>query len=56
MEVNAAVKHKSYLDVDERGGRSMTALLTIFSAPKPFNNAHISLIQRNAIHSWKDAG
>jgi hypothetical protein len=34
----------------------MTALLTIFSAPKPFNNAHISLIQRNAINSWKELG
>jgi hypothetical protein len=34
----------------------MTALLTIFSAPKPFSDAHINLIQRNAIHSWKTLG
>jgi hypothetical protein len=27
-------------------------LLTIFTAPKPFEDPHISLIQRNAIHSW----
>jgi hypothetical protein len=26
--------------------------LTIFTAPKPFVNPHISLIQRNAIQSW----
>jgi hypothetical protein len=28
------------------------ALITIFSAPKPFTNPHIALIQRNAIKSW----
>lgn len=28
-------------------------LITIFSAPKPFANPHISMIQRNAIQSWK---
>jgi hypothetical protein len=27
-------------------------LITLFSAPKPFNNPHIALIQCNAIHSW----
>lgn len=27
-------------------------LMTIFSAPKPFTNAHINIIQRNAIRSW----
>jgi hypothetical protein len=27
-------------------------LLTIFSAPKPFTNPHIAMIQRNAIRSW----
>ena len=27
-------------------------LLTLFSAPKPFTNPHIALIQRNAIRSW----
>jgi hypothetical protein len=26
--------------------------ITIFSAPKPFTNPHIAMIQRNAIHSW----
>ena len=28
------------------------AFLTIFSAPKPFTNPHIAVIQRNAITSW----
>lgn len=28
-------------------------LITLFSAPKPFVNPHISMIQRNAIQSWK---
>ena len=28
------------------------ALLTLFSAPKPFTNPHINLIQRNAIQNW----
>ncbi len=28
------------------------AFLTIFTAPKPFTNPHICLIQRNAIQSW----
>jgi len=27
--------------------------LTIFTAPKPFTNPHIALIQRNAIRSWQ---
>ena len=27
-------------------------LLTLFSAPKPFTNPHIAMIQRNAIQSW----
>jgi hypothetical protein len=30
--------------------------LTIFTAPKPFVNPHISLIQRNAIQSWVALG
>ncbi|MBE0700002.1 MAG: glycosyl transferase family 2, partial [Anaerolineaceae bacterium] len=30
--------------------------LTIFSAPKPFTNPHIALIQRNAIRSWLSLG
>ncbi len=27
-------------------------ILTIFTAPKPFTNPHINLIQRNAIQTW----
>jgi hypothetical protein len=27
-------------------------LITLFSAPKPFNDPHVALIQRNAIKSW----
>ncbi|MBK7455317.1 MAG: hypothetical protein IPJ46_16820 [Anaerolineales bacterium] len=27
-------------------------LITLFSAPKPFTNPHIAIIQRNAIKSW----
>lgn len=34
----------------------MTALITIFSAPKPFRNPHIAAIQRNAIRSWLALG
>ncbi|MGD0005810.1 MAG: hypothetical protein ABSE06_16465 [Anaerolineaceae bacterium] len=30
--------------------------LTIFTAPKPFTNPHIAMIQRNAIRSWKQLG
>ncbi len=30
--------------------------LTIFSAPKPFTNPHIALIQRNGIQSWQRLG
>ncbi len=30
--------------------------LTIFTAPKPFTNPHIAMIQRNAIHSWLSLG
>lgn len=30
--------------------------LTIFTAPKPFTNPHIALIQRNAILSWLSLG
>jgi hypothetical protein len=29
------------------------AFLTIFTAPKPFTNPHIAVIQRNAIQAWK---
>jgi hypothetical protein len=31
-------------------------LITIFTAPKPFSQPHISLIQRNAILSWQNLG
>jgi len=31
-------------------------LLTIFTAPKAFTNAHIAMIQRNAIRSWLALG
>jgi len=31
-------------------------LVTFFTAPKPFTNPHINIIQRNAIHSWKNLG
>ena len=32
------------------------AFLTIFSAPKPFSDPHINMIQRNAIQSWMQLG
>lgn len=34
----------------------MTSLITVFSAPKPFTNPHIALIQENAINSWVHLG
>src|SRR5574338_847212 len=34
----------------------MPADLTIFTAPKPFTDPHIALIQRNAIRSWINLG
>ena len=27
-------------------------LITLFSAPKPFADPHIAIIQRNALRSW----
>ncbi|MBP1694669.1 MAG: hypothetical protein H6Q37_2552 [Chloroflexi bacterium] len=30
--------------------------LTIFSAPKPFTNPHINIIQRNAVQTWRHLG
>ncbi len=30
--------------------------IVLFSAPKPFTNPHIAIIQRNAIQSWKQLG
>jgi hypothetical protein len=32
------------------------SFITIFTAPKPFTNPHINMIQRNAILSWKNLG
>ena len=32
--------------------RLLMSLITLFSAPKPFTNPHIAMIQRNAIQSW----
>ncbi len=32
------------------------SLLTLFTAPKPFTNPHIALIQRNALRSWLALG
>ncbi len=32
------------------------SLLTVFTAPKPFTDAHIATIQRNAIRSWLALG
>jgi hypothetical protein len=34
----------------------MTPLITIFTAPKPFRDADIDLIQRNAIRTWTALG
>ncbi len=34
----------------------MQPLITIFSAPKPFRDKHISMIQMNAIRSWQQLG
>lgn len=34
----------------------MSKLITLFSAPKPFTNPHINLIQRNALQSWLHLG
>jgi len=31
-------------------------LITLFTAPKPFTDPHIDMIQRNAINSWKALG
>lgn len=34
----------------------MTPLITLFTAPKDFKDAHISLIQHNALRSWQALG
>jgi len=33
-----------------------TPFITLFTAPKPFINPHIALIQRNALQSWRHLG
>ncbi len=51
LAINAGVQHKHYRQVDERARAlwiSPMSLLTLFSAPKPFTNPHIAVIQRNA--------
>ena len=35
---------------------SSEKILTIFTAPKPFTNPHINMIQRNALHCWQSLG
>ncbi len=35
---------------------NLMSFLTIFTAPKPFTNPHIAIIQRNAIRSWMQLG
>jgi hypothetical protein len=35
---------------------SSDKLLTIFTAPKPFTNPHIAVIQRNALRCWQSLG
>lgn len=41
----------------KRTGRIMAdPIITFFTAPKPFTNAHINTIQRNALLSWKKLG
>lgn len=34
----------------------MTPLITLFTAPKPFKDSHVSLIQHNALRSWQALG
>ena len=66
-EINAGIRHKTMTEIDapsqmrENQTESSDTLLirlitmpliTIFSAPKPFSDPHIAIIQRNAISSW----
>ena len=63
-KVNAGIKHKVFNEVDsrmEQKNRDVETenpqpLITIFTAPKPFVDPHINLIQRNAIVSWMNLG
>lgn len=62
--INAGIRHKVFDEVDDRMGQQELAdnidnlkpLITIFTAPKPFVDPHINLIQRNAIISWLNLG
>lgn len=63
-KVNAGIRHKVFDEVDERmvveikpeGMVHDQPLVTIFTAPKPFEDPHISMIQRNAVISWLNLG
>ena len=64
--INAGVRHKVATEMDARmraagqiparKRRIDMPELTIFTAPKPFTNPHIALMQRNAITSWLNLG
>jgi hypothetical protein len=59
--INAAVQHKTVYDVDHRHKVNNPTMPPVtrsspFSAPKPFTDPHIHLIQRNAIQSWQHLG
>ncbi len=62
--INAGIRHKVFDEVDDRMGEqgkaesidNLQPLITIFTAPKPFVDPHISMIQRNAILSWLNLG
>ena len=45
------------MNVLRRMGKNMSdSSITFFTAPKPFTNPHINIIQHNAIQSWKNLG
>jgi hypothetical protein len=46
----------SNLNNNHKMTTSPAPFITIFTAPKPFTNPHINLIQRNAIQSWQHLG
>lgn len=46
----------SYRNTDETAVKRQTTSFAIFTLPKPFDNPHVNLIQRNAICSWKQLG
>jgi hypothetical protein len=39
-----------------RGGAIRMAILTLFTAPKPFSDPHINIIQRNTLKNWLALG